>query len=144
MTDTEKFTKIFELYTSPNLEDYTIGRDWLRKLIGVENADATFFVVEVCWDMESDENIEIDQNNYARMTFKTFPIRFGKDYMYTVDFKAMFKGELIVDSYSEYGRYYVADGQPKYDFVNKICSAFKKQGYELNQEIFKLQNQTKK
>jgi hypothetical protein len=133
----DSFKKIKELYYSESLEDKELAKNWLIQMIGEKDAEANLFVLEIYRDMESDENILIDAETYAKMTFKTFPIYFGKNYMYQVLFDVRFKGEIIVDQYREYSRYKVGDGQPKFDMLDWTCKYFRGNGFNIFNDLFK-------
>lgn len=139
-TDTVKadnFKKIKELYYSESLEDRELAKNWLVQMIGEKDAEANLFVLDIYRDMESDENIIIDAETYAKMTFKTFPIYFGKNYMYKVDFDVKFKGETIMDVYDEYSRYRVGNGEPKDRLLSSVCKYFRGNGFNIFNDLFK-------
>lgn len=133
----DSFKKIKELYYSTSLEDNELSKNWLVQMIGEKDAEANLFVLEIYRDMESDENILIDSETYAKMTFKTFPIYFGKNYMYSVLFDVRFKGMIIMDVYDEYSRYRVGNGEPKDRLLSSVCKYFRGNGFSIFNDLFK-------
>lgn len=117
-------------------EEITIAKNWLIQLIGQKDADANLFVMYFHLDWESDEDILIDELNYIKMKFKTFPISFGKNYMYQVYFKVVFKGEMLSQYDCEYSRHRTGEGWPKYDLCNNVCKKLKDKGYKFYNELF--------
>lgn len=141
MTDTEpqtrNYKKIKEFYFSDNPEDKTLAEDWLIHLLGENDAAANMFVLEIYRDMETDENIIIDEETYCKMKFDTFPIYFGKNYMYRVSFDIKFQGQIISDSWCEYSRWQVGNSEPKYDALEKVCKWLRGNGFNLVNDLYK-------
>lgn len=133
----DSFKKIKELYYSESLEDKELAKNWLIQMIGEKDTEVNLFVLEIYRDIESDEDIIIDSETYAIMTFKTFPIYFGKNYMYSVLFKVMFKGTIIMDVYDEYSRYRVGNGEPKDRLLSSVCKYFRGNGFNIFNDLFK-------
>lgn len=130
------YNEIVKLHLSGEAEDKQLAFDWLAQLHGKENAEATLFELAFFMDNDSDNDKIIDEQNYFKLDFTTFPIYFGKDYMYDIGFKARFKGDFIVDERHEYSRYKVGRGDHLYDFENKVCRVLRARGLELIQDIF--------
>lgn len=134
---TDNFKKIKDLYYCDNPEDKKLAKDWLISILGEKDAAANMFVLEIYRDMESDENVIIDAETFCKMRFKTFPISFGKNYMYSVLFDIRFNGEIISDDYREYSRWKVGNGEPKYDALEKVCKWLRGNGFNLVNDLYK-------
>lgn len=134
---TDIFKKIKELYYSDDIEDKELAKNWLISIIGRPQAEANLFVLSIYRDMDDDSDIIIDDENYCKMRFNTFPISFGKNYRYNVAIDVKFKGELIVSKENEYSRYQVGDGDPKYNMLDLVCKYFRKNGIELINDLYK-------
>lgn len=120
-----------------NDEDVNISKSWLQELVGEANASANLYVLSAFYRgkdywldyMQDDENSCI-------MSFKTYPIYFGKDYRYTVKMIAKYKGDTIVDTSNDYSRYQVGNEQPEFDFCQLVCDKLRKQDIEFYNELF--------
>lgn len=129
--------KIAKMYLSDDAEDKYIACNWLSQLIGIKNANANLFILSFYKDWESDSGETIDDKNWWDLTFKTYLVRFGKDYKYTVQAKAVFAGVEIFNERFDYTRFAVGNGQPKWDFCRLLCDAFRKSGYTFYDGLFK-------
>jgi hypothetical protein len=125
-----------KLLLSGDQEDLAIGKGWLSQLIGERDAEANYLVLLLNQSSEVDADIMVNDGTYAKMVFRTYATRFGKDYRYTVAFDAVFAGETIVYDLMDYSRYEVGDGQPKYDLTNTICTGLRKKGIKFYKELF--------
>ncbi len=130
------FQKIRELWLEGNEEDQIIAGEWLAQLIGEDNAVANLWVLSYQHDSEDDEDYVLDEDNFLKMKFETYPIRFGKDYRYRVTIAAKLNGEIIVDGVNDYSRYDVGNGQPKFDFILAACDKLRKNGIVFYDELF--------
>lgn len=128
--------KIRTMYLSDDEEDKDIAYKWLCQTIGLNDANANLFILTFYKDWEDDSNCIIDDNNFWKMKFKTYPISFGKDYRYTVSMIANFGGVEIMNEEMDYGRFAVGTGQPKFDFCHYLCEAFRKSGYTFISGLF--------
>lgn len=128
--------KIRQMYLSDNSEDKDIAYNWLCQLIGLKDANANCFILTFYKDWDDDSDHIIDDNNYWKMKFKTYPISFGKDYRYKVTMIAKFGGVEVMNEEMDYGRFGVGNGQPKFDFCHYLCEAFRKSGYVFQQGLF--------
>lgn len=133
---TEDCWKIREMYLSDDAEDKDIAYQWLCKTIGLKDANANLFILTFYKDWEDDSDCIIDDNNFWKMKFKTYPISFGKDYRYRVSMIAKFGGVEIMNEEMDYGRFGVGTGQPKFDFCHYLCQAFKKSDYTFISGLF--------
>ena len=132
----DNFWKIREMYLSDNQEDKTLAYQWLCQLIGLKDANANLFILSFYKDLDDDTDYIIDDDNWWKMKFKTYPISFGKDYRYKVAMIAKFGGVEVMNEETDYGRFGVGTGQPKFDFCHYLCEAFRKSGYTFEQGLF--------
>lgn len=132
----EDLWKIREMYLSDDEENKEIAYKWLCQLIGLKDANANLFILTFYKDWEDDSDCIIDDNNWWKMKFKTYPISFGKNYRYRVTMTAKFGGVEIMDEEMDYGRFGVGTGQPKWDFCDWLCEAFRKSGYNFHSGLF--------
>lgn len=128
----EKLLKISELYFTGDQE---LATAWLKQLIGDGNAAANIFVMLLISSMDNDQSIELERFTHARMKFKTYPTRFGKDYRYDVTFDFAFKGNGLCTT-GDYSRFQVGNGEPKYYLLELICHNLRKDGYVLHNALF--------
>lgn len=133
---TDDLWKIRLMYLSDNSEDKDIAYKWLCQLVGLKDANANLFIISFYKDWDDDSDHFIDDNNFWKMIFKTYPISFGKDYRYRVRMIAKFGGVEVMDEEMDYGRFGVGNGQPKFDFCHTLCEAFRKSGYVFHQGLF--------
>lgn len=133
---TEDCWRIREMYLSDNEEDKDIAYKWMCKAIGLKDANANLFILTFYKDWEDDSDCIVDDNNFWKMKFKTYPISFGKDYRYKVSMIAKFGGVEICNEEMDYGRFGVGTGQPKWDFCHWLCQSFKKSGYTFYSGLF--------
>jgi len=132
----EDLWKIREMYLSDDEESKDIAYKWLCQLIGLKDANANFFILTFYKDWEDDSDCIIDNNNWWKMKFKTYPTSFGKDYRYRVTMTAKFGGAEIMNEDMDYGRFGVGTGQPKWDFCHWLCEAFRRSGYNFHSGLF--------
>lgn len=128
--------KIRTMYLSDDAEDKDIAYKWLCQAIGLKDANANLFILTFYKDWEDDSDCIIDENNWWKMKFKTYPTSFGKDYRYRVTMIAKFGGVEILNEEMDYGRFAVGTGQPKFDFCHYLCEAFRKSGYSFISGLF--------
>jgi hypothetical protein len=132
----ETLWKIKEMYFSDDIESRSIGIGWLHQLIGEKDALANLFVLMFYRDWDDDSDMIIDEDNFCKMKFNTYPISFGKDYRYRVCRVAKFNGVELLNDDQEYSRWQVGNGEPKWDFCDRICQELRKQGITFYDGLF--------
>ena len=135
-TSSEDLWKIREMYLSDDEESKDIAYKWLCQLIGMKDANANLFILTFYKDWEDDSDCIIDDNNWWKIKFKSYPTSFDKDYRYRATMTAKFGGVEIMNEEMDYGRFGVGTGQPKWDFCHWLCEAFRKSGYTFQSGLF--------
>lgn len=143
MTPTTKinFTKIREMYMSDNQEDKDIAFKWLCKEIGKRDAIANLLILSFYRDWDDDTDQALDENHYWKMSFKTYPTHWGSNYRYEVTIIAVFDGKEMFNETTDYSRWQVGNGEPKYDFCQILCDEFRRKGVKFYNELFGRQSE---
>lgn len=131
--------KIRELYFSPDEEQQDLAVQWLRQLIGEQDAGANVFILSF---YKEGDRARLDEDNWWRMAFKTYPTRFGKDYRYRITMTATFNGRELVNTTNDYSRFQVGNDQPKFDFCDRCCQALRAQGHTFYPGLFARETET--
>lgn len=133
----EKLSKIKAMWFSGIKEDSELAKNWLIKLVGETNAIANLFVLTSFHnDSEDWTNYRLDERHYVEMDFKTYSIRFGKDYRYRIYMLCVWDGKPLVSCDKEYSRYDVGNDQPQFDFACLVCDKLRAKGVEFYNELF--------
>lgn len=125
------------MYLSRIIEDVEIAAQWLVQLIGESNAVANLFILESFYrNQDTWRDTVIDDYNFCKMSFKTFPVSFGKDYRYDIEMICVYAGEKIVEWRREYSRFEVGNNQPEFDFSCSVCDQLRVRGIEFHSGLY--------